>query len=1115
MSSSCPVLLDIGSDAYSHQSDVDEVKQRLGVTHNYFDCWIFGFLENKNFNVNDAVSKLQRRADFEREQLASYNVTDWMMENMRKGIIQVIGNDKAGRVTFYICTARDKPVATRRDESRMNFDMFVSYGTRLRPESKRCQMTMLINQDKASMMGNLDITFQADIALRIAKFYPGCVDKMYICKMNRLLSTLAKPIFSRLPAIVSDRIIIMSDGDIKNGKLLELFDENVLPTALGGKNDCDNQENYDRFAHLIRDYFDQLKAAVIRGESVKEWELNNLKLAGYAGMGTPMEVLKRSIIDLPTGIRDAAYLLDEPTRPSIVENDASWSCTSMEERSYSRPIDVDDDANLVTCDSVTAETKPVRLTSNNEINNRSSLIRGPSITYNTSRDLFIDYVNQFITLEAFFRISMTEMYEREWLAVVRMEVTERKRLLKDVEILKDDRFLSSLPPSILLIAKGFLWLCLMVVSFYFLIGTCFIALLGVVTLTYLFFAMFCAPYNVFLYGAAFVVVATQFTIFCSRGFDVMRNTFQGRRVQALQAFGNRALLFQLVISVMATVGLFAFFCVMATRYDTLTGLQYSLAYGWILAVCIIFIYHALFAFGFKTIRKQSYGHGSRVNHAEGTLYFFLDMEIDDDPPEERCPPAEVILLSIIAVLSIAAGVAFLVGGGFFFLCAAVVVQSVLLLLCIVYMSAANVGATSDITISGVFYATIFWMDAIFTLSQHGWTSDWGNSILAVLFIMIFFVITGMITVYGPWKGAVRRWLFRTSWILLLLHLIGCTVSLLVLNYRVGLFIMALALHLMLCIVRTNEASNRYGVCMICIFFTIAVLTCCLFGKLDIVNSYSHSVSTSMVPDYATNYTTVPTTLLPPICHLKFTDDVDILGMSLFAKLGQNADAGTQAEDLARWFPAFHRVELSSAATTDLIVFNAFRRETETRNTTVITARTGQNLQASIASMTMWIGIYAVSFLNILMPSTYVESVIRYTSFLQHMVPRQWTASVDDVTSALQAYVEGLNGTEEELFFTGNGLSGALGAVIGLQTNDSIYCTTFSSPTILPQSFGMDFTLESLSRRLLVVKPVESVLATWYWSQPDAQVIPCTAGGRRCDTMDYAVEKLQKMCWSGS
>lgn len=75
---------------------------------------------------------------------------------------------------------------------------------------------------------------------------------MYVCKMGRALSAIAKPIFSRLPSIVSDRIEIITEGDIKNGKLLSMYDEHILPIALGGKNDCDNKPSYVRFASMIR-----------------------------------------------------------------------------------------------------------------------------------------------------------------------------------------------------------------------------------------------------------------------------------------------------------------------------------------------------------------------------------------------------------------------------------------------------------------------------------------------------------------------------------------------------------------------------------------------------------------------------------------------------------------------------------------------------------------------------------------------------------------------------------------------------------------------------------------------------------------------------------------------
>lgn len=103
---------------------------------------------------------------------------------------------------------------------------------------------MLINQDKASMWSNLDMTMQAEIALRISKFYPGMLDKMYICKMGYTLSAMAKPIFRTLPAIVSDRIQIIDDRDIKNGVLFDLMDRAIVPDVLGGLNQCDDEAHW-------------------------------------------------------------------------------------------------------------------------------------------------------------------------------------------------------------------------------------------------------------------------------------------------------------------------------------------------------------------------------------------------------------------------------------------------------------------------------------------------------------------------------------------------------------------------------------------------------------------------------------------------------------------------------------------------------------------------------------------------------------------------------------------------------------------------------------------------------------------------------------------------------
>ncbi|EPY25571.1 hypothetical protein STCU_06672 [Strigomonas culicis] len=933
---SSPVLLDIGSAALAHQAQVDELKRILGINHNYFDCWLFNFLENKNFKMSEAVAKLQRREEFERTELANAEITDWMMENMQKGIIQVIGNDKAGRVAFYITTVRDKPQSKYREESRKNFDMFVSYGTRLRAENKRCQITMLINQDKASMTSNLDMTFQADIALRIAKYYPGCVDKMYICNMGKFLSYLAKPIFAGLPAIVSDRIIIISDGDIKKGKLLDLFDRSVLPTTLGGDNDCDKQENYTRFAYTIKEYFEQLKAAVKRGMTVKEWELVNLRAAHAVEDGITERLHQSMFGDSQEPNSALAHM--EGGNPS-------WSTGSMISvrlgDMHAHSAVHSDDSLLVTCST------PKKEASLAERGNSSMLGgRGDTMRHILNNSIFRDSVSQCATMETFFRISLAEISDQEWLRIVQLEIKERSELLEQADQFSSESFLLSLPPIMQVVVRGFLWICLTVMSFFFLIGTFFIALVGVLSSLYIFFCMFSKPYYVFLYGTAFIVVAVQFTLFCSRGFDIARNTFNGRLIQALKAFGSKALIFQGVIYVGCTVGCFVVFCVMATRFDVLTGIQYSVAYGWVVAVCLTFIYHVAFAFGFKEISKRSYSSGSRVNNAETTLYLFMDIDMDDAHLFRRAP-SEVILLSFLGVLAFASGVSFMAGGSFFFLTGAIVMTAAVLFLSVIVLSTNNSSPSATLTICSVFYGCIFWMGAVFTMSREGWHNNYGDALLATLFVMLFFVISCFVSTYGPWKGRRRRWLFRMAWLLLLSHLVACVVALIVYNYRMGLFVMALALHLLVCIFRTNEASNVYGVCLMATGFVFALLACCLIANYDHQQIYSGSASGSLLPSFASSViddSSETSSVFPPICTTRFAkSSLDIVSMALFSKMSYNSDLTSMEKDMNTWFPDFTSVTSLDQGVNDVLKVTMFRRRASSMNTTILSVRTGENL----------------------------------------------------------------------------------------------------------------------------------------------------------------------------
>ncbi|CCD12510.1 unnamed protein product [Trypanosoma congolense IL3000] len=276
-------LQELGPVAVSHRQEVEEVKRQLNMRREELDCWVYSFLENKKFDVEETVAKLKRRLAMEAEEMAKYEFTDYMHESLRSGIIQVIGTDKSGRTVFYVTVSRDKKEADHRDEKKRTFDLMVSYGTQLRADNKRGQMVLLVNYENASLWSNVDLPFLADLALRLSKFFPGCVSKVYVCNIGATVCTVLVPFVSQLPASLSENIKFLTSVDVSSGSLLEFIDEDVLPVALGGKNDCDNQAEWDRHGEVIETYFNQMREAVVdRGLTLKDWELECLDLESKA-----------------------------------------------------------------------------------------------------------------------------------------------------------------------------------------------------------------------------------------------------------------------------------------------------------------------------------------------------------------------------------------------------------------------------------------------------------------------------------------------------------------------------------------------------------------------------------------------------------------------------------------------------------------------------------------------------------------------------------------------------------------------------------------------------------------------------------------------------------------
>nr|ACS87887.1 conserved hypothetical protein [Angomonas deanei] len=256
-----------------HVAELEEVKKAVGVHHHYLDGWIYLFLSNKKFDIKETIAKLHRRDDMERTVFAKYTITDTLRASMRAGIVQYIGRDRDGHPVLYFNTVRDSPKADQRPERQANMDMFLSWAVRCDKHNPTAMVTWLINQKNASMLRNTDLIFQKDMALRISKFFPGVLGRMYICNMSGALTFVMKPLLRQLPSSISDCIFLFSASDIRNGELQKHIDPSVLPVEMGGQNNCDNQPNYERFATTIEGYFERCIQALGNGLSIKQMEM--------------------------------------------------------------------------------------------------------------------------------------------------------------------------------------------------------------------------------------------------------------------------------------------------------------------------------------------------------------------------------------------------------------------------------------------------------------------------------------------------------------------------------------------------------------------------------------------------------------------------------------------------------------------------------------------------------------------------------------------------------------------------------------------------------------------------------------------------------------------------
>lgn len=1071
MQSNYTALSDLGTVALSHRGELDEVKRQLDIKHGYFDAWIYGFLDNKKFNIDETVAKLHRRFAMEVNELASYELTDNMRDSLRKGIIQEIGNDKAGRVAFYINTKRDFPQAKYRDEQRRSFDMFVSYGTRLRKENKRCQIVMLINQDGASLFKNVDMTFQADVALRISKFYPGGVDKMYICKMSRTLAAMAKPIFKRLPAIVADRIQIIDDNDIKQGVLLDLFDAEVLPVALGGKNKCDDEEHWAAYADRVEKYYAELRRAVNeRGMTVKEYELESIGIdpatahKGDAGRGpttpTPQaDTLVQSVRSLGVlphsrepSLHPAAAdaFRPHPLRPSrlssqhlrdagqIVDPELKPLMTCLTEESYSLTPGgyhgEGDDGDGGTAMTWAQVVSP--LPDSLALFFLDELLRWRTAVENSELGERYKILEQFAT----------GLQTTTELGIRGLNVSDRKWYV-------------GVPYPLRSLYRAALVGVTVMNVIYFIAALVFCAVFCADVIVTLFFGCFVKASYVFPLSAVLLMVAIEGASLCTRAADCILAVYNGNVIPLFERLGSYwGTVAEMVLFFAMVIIQFIIFCVYAVRNNPLRGLQLSFATGWICALMVISCTHVFFFTGFfasPTTRDTenrlaalpfflalNFGSVSKVQQRELDARFMLRT-------------SSYVICGIPLVFSMLLGIGFLISRIVSLFVATYVMALVAAFAVHYYADTLSNSLSGSLLRFTLWMMTLVWCYVTFAFGFQNYNRNFGASVIVASVLNGAFVLLAISCLRKPG----RSWLLRVSYLIVIAYILGCWITVFPLvDWRMGLFCLAIMIHNGLNIVFAPRSLTGLHASF---FLAAAVLllgvSCVLLGWYGTTLMTTVPQSLTSSPSTATSLTNLQLYHRYPVCTLKIGTDesVSVVDIALLNEIVGARTNASFAVDYENWFGGrgFTYKGVTASFSADGISWEMFQFLLPTSANVTVLVLNNRYAMSSIVAMVAWVDAIALSPLAIFMPYDWVDTMVYVMSFATRLIPFAFASFGDELATYVKSTREEL---DTRILLTGSGVAGGFLSAAAAQAQTQ--AIVFGSPGLLhsARKLGVSF-----------------------------------------------------------
>lgn len=249
--------------ALREDESLTRLKLRLNVPANAppsCDGYLLRFLRNKELNVDESISKLGRRREFERT-LPSLSITPHIVASLRSRALSVIGSDILHRPVLYLRLGLHRAGDSASEEKLAI--VVLEYLQSLVTKSNVHEFALLLNEEGTGWFTSHNSPLKQRLAVLLQKYYPELVGLILVVNASWTVTQGLKQSVKSSNKY-RRRIEIISPKELQ-----KYIDASVIPGELGGRNNLQGPAAANAatdFSEAVLRYWYAMTMAVRRDE---------------------------------------------------------------------------------------------------------------------------------------------------------------------------------------------------------------------------------------------------------------------------------------------------------------------------------------------------------------------------------------------------------------------------------------------------------------------------------------------------------------------------------------------------------------------------------------------------------------------------------------------------------------------------------------------------------------------------------------------------------------------------------------------------------------------------------------------------------------------------------